>query len=79
MSIVLKMYLIISLLAKTRENKTTILIAHRISTIEKMDKIIFISDGEIKAVGTHRELYNSSIEYKNMVELQRLESEVEHE
>lgn len=66
-------------LAKTRENKTTILIAHRISTIEKMDKIIFISDGEIKAVGTHRELYNSSIEYKNMVELQRLESEVEHE
>ena len=71
--------IILENLAKTRENKTTILIAHRISTIEKMDKIIFISDGEIVAVGTHDELCKACSEYNNMVELQRLESEAEHE
>ena len=64
-------------LRKVRESKTTILIAHRISTIEKMDKIIFIDEGKIIGIGTHAELCNSSKEYKNMVELQRLEDERE--
>ena len=60
-------------LQRVRENKTTISIAHRITTIEKMDKIIFIKDGQIRAVGTHSELYNTDSEYRNMVELQRLD------
>ena len=59
----------------TRAGKTTILIAHRISTIEKMDKILFIEDGELAAVGTHAELYESCGEYRKMVDLQRLEEE----
>lgn len=60
-------------LYETRKGKTTILIAHRITTIEKMDKIIFIDDGRVIAVGTHKELYESCPEYKTMVELQRLD------
>ena len=62
-------------LRATRSGKTTILIAHRISTIEKMDKILFIEDGELAAVGTHEELYESCGEYRKMVDLQRLEEE----
>lgn len=59
-------------LRKTRKGKTTILIAHRITTIESMDKIIFIDDGNVIDVGTHIELYNRCKDYKNMVELQRI-------
>ena len=62
-------------LRATRAGKTTILIAHRISTIEKMDKIIFIDDGRLVAVGTHGELYETSPAYRKMVDLQRLEEE----
>ena len=59
-------------LRKTRKGKTTILIAHRITTIESMDKIIFIDDGNVIDVGTHIELYNRCKDYKNRVELQRI-------
>ncbi len=59
-------------LRKTRQGKTTILIAHRITTIENMDKIIFIDDGHVVDVGTHTELYERCKDYRNMVELQRL-------
>ena len=66
---------ILSNLRTTRAGKTTILIAHRISTIEKMDKIIFIEDGALAAVGKHEELYASCDAYRKMVDLQRLEEE----
>ena len=66
---------IISNLRENRKGKTTILIAHRISTVEKMDKIIFIDDGKILAVGSHDELSRTSPEYRTMVELQKLEEE----
>ena len=62
-------------LRATRQGKTTILIAHRISTIERMDKILFIDDGELVACGTHQELYDSCPAYKTMVDLQKLEEE----
>ena len=58
-----------------RKGKTTILIAHRISTVEKMDKILFIEDGTLIAAGAHTELYETCPAYRNMVELQKLESE----
>ena len=64
---------IIDNLYMTRCEKTTILIAHRVSTIENMDKIIFIDDGEIVAVGSHIELYATCDEYAKMVELQKLD------
>ena len=59
-------------LKETRKGKTTILIAHRITTIEGMDKIIFIDDGKIVDVGPHSELIERCKDYRNMVELQRL-------
>ena len=62
-------------LRTTRAGKTTILIAHRISTIEQMDKVLFIEDGAVAAFGTHEELYETCTEYRKMVELQRLEEE----
>ena len=62
-------------LRTTRAGKTTILIAHRISTIEKMDKILFIEDGRLEAVGPHSELYETCAAYRKMVDLQRLEEE----
>ena len=62
-------------LKKTRAGKTTILIAHRISTIEQMDKIILVEDGRIEAVGSHEALYRSCPSYRTMVELQKLEEE----
>ena len=66
---------IISNLRETRKGKTTILIAHRVSTVEKMDKIIFVDDGKIVAVGSHEELIASCSEYKKTVELQKLDEE----
>ena len=68
---------IINNLRENRKGRTTILIAHRISTVEKMDKIIYIDDGKIGAVGTHEELIATCPDYKTMVELQKLEEERE--
>lgn len=62
-------------LEKTRLGKTTILIAHRISTIHQMDKIVFIDNGRICGVGTHEQLMQDNREYRRMVELQQLEEE----
>jgi len=62
-------------LKETRAGRTTILIAHRISTIEKMDKILFIEEGKLAAVGKHADLYQSCPEYRKMVDLQKLEEE----
>lgn len=62
-------------LHREREGKTTILIAHRISTVEKMDRIIYIDDGRVVATGTHEELYEGCEGYRKMVDLQRLEDE----
>ena len=66
---------ILSNLRATRAGKTTILIAHRISTIARMDKILFLDNGRLIAVGKHEELYETCREYRKMVDLQRLEEE----
>lgn len=66
---------IIDNLRENRRGRTTILIAHRISTVEKMDKIIFVDDGKIVAVGAHDTLVETCPDYKLMVELQKLEEE----
>ena len=63
-------------LKNTRKGKTTILIAHRITTIENMDKILFIDDGKVIAFDSHDNLINSCAEYKKMVDLQKLEDEI---
>ena len=67
--------IILDNLKTSRAGKTTLLIAHRISTVEQLDKIVFIEDGRVEAVGPHDELYCSCAEYRRMVDLQKLEDE----
>ena len=67
--------IILDNLKASRAGKTTLLIAHRISTVERLDKIIFLEDGCVEAVGPHDALYASCEEYRRMVDLQRLEDE----
>ena len=64
-------------LRAARQGKTTILIAHRVTTIEKMDKILFLEDGHLIAAGPHETLYESCPGYRKMVDLQKLEEEGE--
>ncbi len=68
--------IILDNLKASRAGKTTLLIAHRVSTVEGLDKIIFLEDGQVEAVGPHDSLYASCPEYRRMVDLQRLEDEV---
>ena len=62
-------------LRSVRQGKTTILIAHRISTIEQMDRVLFIDQGRLSGFDTHQALYASNPAYRKMVDLQRLEEE----
>ncbi len=66
---------ILANLAATRAGRTTILIAHRVSTIERLDKIVYLEDGRVSAVGTHEQLLASCPAYAHMVQLQKLEEE----
>lgn len=64
----------------TRLGDTTlIVIAHRISTVQELDKIILVDDGKIVGCGSHDELLKSSKLYAEMVELQKLQSKVEED
>ncbi|MBQ7355173.1 MAG: ABC transporter ATP-binding protein [Clostridia bacterium] len=56
-----------------RAGKTTMLITHRITTVQQMDKIIFIEDGRVTAVGDHSTLMDTCPAYRSMVELQKLD------
>ena len=67
--------IILDNLRTTRQGKTTLLIAHRISTIEQMDKVLFIDGGKVQGFDTHEKLYETNREYRKMVDLQRLEQE----
>ena len=62
-------------LRETRQGKTTILIAHRISTVQSLDKIILLDNGNVVDVGSHQELISRCADYQNMVALQTLEDE----
>jgi subfamily B ATP-binding cassette protein MsbA len=54
------------------KNKTTLVIAHRFSTIRKADNIVLMNEGKIIATGSHNELLNNSKDYKNLYEKQML-------
>ena len=64
-------------LRKSRKGKTTILIAHRVSTIDTMDKIIYINQGKIEAVGTHKELMESCKVYQEIAYSQLSKEELQ--
>lgn len=52
------------------KDRTTIIIAHRLATVAHADKIIFVKEGKVAAEGTHAELLNTSIDYRELVEHQ---------
>ena len=52
------------------QNRTTLVIAHRFSTINKADKIVVMNKGSIIAKGTHNKLLEDSAEYKNLYQKQ---------
>lgn len=61
-------------LKQTRAGKTTILIAHRISTIQNADIIMVLEDGEAKEIGNHDTLMQRNGIYREMFEKQQLEA-----
>ena len=65
---------IITNLRKIRQGKTTIMVAHRISTVKKLDKIILMDQGQVVAVGTHASLLATNALYQDMVRLQTLQT-----
>ncbi|HRY84725.1 MAG TPA: ATP-binding cassette domain-containing protein, partial [Candidatus Cloacimonadota bacterium] len=66
-------------LIKLREGKTTIIIAHRISSIQHADKIIVLGEGVIAERGTHAELVALGGLYNDLVEKQRIRARLEGE
>lgn len=68
---------ILNNIKKLRKGKTTILIASRVSTVEKLDKVLVLKDGQLEYFGTNKECLKNSPTYKRMVELQTLEKELE--
>ncbi|MDC8001985.1 ABC transporter ATP-binding protein [Aequorivita todarodis] len=63
-------------LHKISENKTTIIVSHRISSVKNADKIIVLEDGKIIQQGTHNKLVNSEGYYKELYAKQLLEKEM---
>ena len=63
-------------LANLMRNKTSIVIAHRLSTVRKADKIVVMERGKIIETGTHAELLERGGIYKKLYELQFAEEEI---
>ena len=57
---------------KVAKQRTTIIIAHRLSTVTRADKIVVLKDGKIKEVGTHQELVDMGELYARFWQLQTL-------
>lgn len=68
---------ILANLMRLRKGKTTLIIAHRISTLQKADHIAVLSDGLLSEYGTHEELMKKGGFYAEICKKQQLEQELE--
>jgi ATP-binding cassette subfamily B protein len=57
-------------LEKLMQNRTTIIIAHRLATVLKANRIVVMDEGQIRAVGSHAELVAIDPLYARLAELQ---------
>ena len=57
-------------LTQVESGRTTLIIAHRLSTVLHADRIVLMQDGRIEAIGSHAELLETSSSYREMVALQ---------
>ena len=59
-----------SAISKILKNRTSIVVAHRLSTIKEVDNIIVLENGEIKEIGDHNSLNKSGGYYRRLYEMQ---------
>ncbi|WP_010677469.1 ABC transporter ATP-binding protein [Bacillus timonensis] len=67
-------HLIQESLEELAKNRTTFIVAHRLSTITHADKIVLIEHGEIVEIGTHAELMSEKGHYFNLFQVQQLDN-----
>ncbi|MFD1635766.1 ABC transporter ATP-binding protein [Evansella tamaricis] len=65
-------HLIQQSLFRLAENRTTFIVAHRLSTITHADKIIVIEDGQLREIGSHEELMRRQGAYYDLFQVQQL-------
>lgn len=66
-------------LIEMRKNKTTIIVAHRVSSIEHAERIVFLDKGKIVESGSHNQLLQHNGLYKELFDRQQLEQKIEDE
>ncbi len=61
-------------LERLMQNRTTLVIAHRLATVKNADRIVVMDEGRVEAIGTHTDLLKSSPLYAHLAELQFTDS-----